>query len=116
MKLLASALFAAAALGGSSPVTGALDSAANAMFEASGVPNRAPTKVVPLVTAGGARAGFVQVSGDSKALARTTAVVELRAGSPWQITAFVPVSRIDPGGAGLKREYGVAVTALAATP
>lgn len=97
-------------------MTAALDSAANAMFEASGVPNRAPTKVVPLVTAGGARAGFVQVAGDSKALARTSAVVELRAGSPWQITAFVPVSRIDPGEISLKREYGVAVTALVAAP
>ncbi|HZT14168.1 MAG TPA: hypothetical protein VFA29_15315 [Candidatus Baltobacteraceae bacterium] len=115
MKLLAGAVFVAAMVGGASPV-GALDTAANAIFQAAGVPNRAPTKVVPLVTAGGERAGFAQITGDSKALARIAAVVELRAGSPWQITAFVPVRRIDPGGEALKREYGVAVTALVAAP
>jgi hypothetical protein len=95
-----------------------LDAAVNAMFTAAGVPNRDPTRVVPMESAGGIVAGYAQIVGPAARIAATRAVVKIVTASPqgWRIEALVPVTSVSRASGGMHREYGVAVDAIASTP
>ena len=112
MKVTVLALLLASSLPGASGVSTALNTAANAVFDAAGAPNREATKVVPVVSAAGSVHGFAQVTGSAKAVAATAAVVEISSATTWSITAFVPVTSMPDASGAFHREYGVAVDAL----
>lgn len=112
MKLLLVALL----LAGTAPIVpavqDALNTGANAVFEAAGAPNRDATKIVPVVAQGGGSRGYAQITGPAQALKSTAAVVEINTATAWSITAFIPVSKIDASSGTFHRVYGVAVDAL----
>ena len=113
MKIIALAL-ALATLTTQSQVTGALNTAVNAMLDAAGSGNRQATKVVPIVTEGGGNAGFAQIVGSGSAVSRTNAVVEIARPAPGAgaISALIPVSAVDTAGGTFHRVYGVGIDAL----
>jgi hypothetical protein len=96
-------------------MTAPLDSGVNALLQAAGAPNEGATKVVPIITTGGAKAGFAQIVGSQENVARTHAVVEIRShfGGAWDVRALVAVSSVSRGGT-VHRENGVAVDAVIA--
>ncbi len=112
MKIFALALALALPVTAQGAVTGALNSAVNAVLDAAGSANTQTTKVVPIVTAAGAQAGFAQIVGTQRAVEHTTAVVEVSAPSSVSIIALIPVSRIDAQAGTFNREYGVGIDAL----
>lgn len=113
MKLIAIVL-ALATFAPQSQVTGALNTAVNAMLDAAGSGNHQATKVVPIVTEGGGDAGFAQIVGSGSAVSRTNAVVEIARPAPGAgaISVLVPVSSVDTNGGTLHRVYGVGIDAL----
>jgi hypothetical protein len=107
------ALLAAYAIAQENAMLAPLDTGVNALLQAAGVPNQSATKVVPIVTSGGAKAGFAQIAGTRENVEHTHAVVELRSqfGGTWQVRALVPVTSVSPGGT-IHRRYGVTVDAV----
>jgi hypothetical protein len=97
-----------------SEILAPLDQAVNAVLSASGIPNHDATRVVPVVTAGGAEAGFAQIVGPQARVAATRAVVKISTTAPngWTFDTLVPVSVVKRGSGQMHREYGVAVDAL----
>lgn len=91
-----------------------VDQAVNAMLTAAGVANREASRVVPIVSAGGATTGYAQVVGPQARVASTRAVVMISSTSPngWRIDTLVPVRVVSRTGGAMHREYGVAVDAL----
>ena len=91
-----------------------LDQAVNAVLSAAGVPNRDATRVVPIVTSGGAAAGYAQIVGPQAKVAATRAVVKISttAANGWTFDTLVPVSTVSRSSGAMRREYGVAVDAL----
>lgn len=91
-----------------------LDRAVNAALSAAGVPNREATRVVPIVTSGGASAGYAQIVGARARVAQTRAVVKMSttAANGWRFDALVPVSVVGRSSGAMHRVYGVAVDAL----
>lgn len=119
MKTLALAAVLAASAAGfaaaaQSAILGPLDQAANAMLSAAGVPNREASRVVPIVSTGGATAGYAQIVGPASRVSATRAVVSISTTAPngWRIDALVPVRAIDRTSGAMQREYGVAVDAI----
>jgi hypothetical protein len=115
--LLAVALAASAAgiaTAQQSEILAPLDQAVNAVLSAAGVPNRDATRVVPVVAAGGATAGYVQIVGPQARVAATRAVVKVSTTAPngWTIDTLVPVSAVSRSGGTMHRVYGVGVDAL----
>lgn len=96
-----------------SELLGPLNTGVNALFEAAGVPNRGAGKVVPIVTSGGAPAGYAQIVGTQTAVNATKAVVQVSTsyGGAWSISALIPVTAIARSG-GMHRAPGVAVDAV----
>jgi hypothetical protein len=90
-----------------------LDSGVNALLQAAGAPNTTATKIVPIVTSGGAKAGFAQVIGRQSTVDQTRAVVEIRTqfGGAWDVQALLPVTAVSAGGT-IHRAPGVAVDAV----
>lgn len=97
-----------------SEILAPLDQAVNAVLSAAGVPNRDATRVVPVVTSGGAQAGYAQIVGPQARVAATRAVVKISTSAPngWTFDTLVPVSVVKRGSGAMHREYGVAVDAL----
>jgi len=119
MKIVVLAVALAACAAGfasaqQSEILAPLDQAVNAVLSAAGVPNRDATRVVPIVTAGGAQAGYAQIVGPKAEVTATRAVVKISTTAPngWTFDTLVPVSVVKRGSGQMHREYGVAVDAL----
>ncbi len=119
MKVLVLAAAVAAFAGGfaaaqQSELLAPLDQAVNALMSAAGVSNHDASRVVPIVVAGGATAGFAQIVGPQARVAATRAVVKISTTSPngWTIDALVPVTTISRTSGSMHRQYGVAVDAI----
>jgi hypothetical protein len=93
---------------------GALNTGVNALLEASGVPTRAAARVVPIVSTGGAPAGYAQIVGPGAAVRATKAVISLQtlAANAGTIVALIPVSSVNRKNGALQRVSGVAVDAV----
>jgi hypothetical protein len=106
----------AAAIAGAqqSAILAPLDQAVNAVLSAAGASNRDATRVVPVVTAEGAVAGYAQIVGSQGRVAATRAVLNVSTSTPhgWSIETLVPVSTVSRDGRMMHRVYGVAVDAL----
>jgi len=119
MKLVICAALVAAFAAGAAPAAQGellepLDQGVNAMLTAAGVPNRDATRVVPVVTSGGASAGYAQIIGPQAKVAATRAVVRISAttANGWTFETLVPVRSVNRSSGAMSREYGVAVDAL----
>lgn len=97
-----------------SELLGPLNTGVNALFDAAGVPNHGSGKVVPIITSGGAPAGYAQVIGSPSAVNATKAVVQVSTsyGGAWSITALIPVTSVSRSGGTMRRATGVAVDAV----
>lgn len=81
------------------------------------VANREATKVVPILSIGVGQASYIgatQVSGPKNYLGRVEAVAQLEGnfGQAFRVKALVPIDSINPLKDGLRRVYGVGVTAI----
>lgn len=118
MKVAVAAAVLAAFLSGyalaqQQELLGPLDTAVNALLQASGVQNREASRVVPVVDSSGISSGFAQIVGTQQRLRAVKAVfaISTQGTQAWSISAFVPVTSITRGGAP-HRAYGVSVDAL----
>ena len=90
-----------------------LNTAVNALLQAAGAPNTSATRIVPIVTASGATAGYAQILGTRSGVDATKAVLLIRTGSAGAvIDALVPVTKIGATDASIRRANGVGIDAL----
>lgn len=81
------------------------------------VENRQETKVVPILTVGLGQHGYIgaaQVSGPKSLLDKVQAVAQIEANfsQVFRVKALIPIDSINPIAEGLRRVYGVGVTAI----
>jgi|DewCreStandDraft_2_1066082.scaffolds.fasta_scaffold01424_7 hypothetical protein len=81
------------------------------------VENRQETKVVPILTIGFGQPGYIgaaQVSGPKGLLDKVQAVAQIEANfsQVFRIKALIPIDSMNPIADGLRRVYGVGVTAI----
>jgi hypothetical protein len=110
---LLATLLAGVAVGQQSELLAPLNTGVNALLDASGAPNRLASKVVPIVTSGGATTGFAQIVGPAASVNATRAVLEVHSqfAGAWDFAALVPVTGVSRGGT-IHRQYGVGVDAV----